>query len=147
MIGKPPHDRRFGIVAAALTMQRSRKNWMPNMAKAGKDIEALLLDSKYYDNAPFWWVTFAAREGLIYDVDPEYGRISKKYGDLPLSMEIDVRDLVDADDETVYNIYARAALTALIHAGRRYNLPVVALEERLAEIEYSLGLHAQTKLS
>lgn len=75
------------------------------------------------------------REGLEYDVQPEYGRINKKYGDLPLSIEIDVRDLSVAGDEGVYLIYSRAALIALIHAGKKYNLPVSGLEYKLEEVE------------
>lgn len=135
MITKPPHDRRFTMSTVALTGQRRKKSWMPMLVRASHDIEQHLLQTGFLEDAPFWWVTMIIREGLKDDPEPEIQRINKKYGDLPLRIEIDVRRIAAAPDEKVYATYLRAALIALIHAGKRYHRHVSELEDLLSRIE------------
>ena len=137
MIAKPPHDRRLGYSFVSVTQQRINKKWMISSNKAKADLETLLLSSNYYDIAPFWWVTMIALLGLKNDFEPEYGQINKKYGDLPIEFELDVRDLVEAgaDANRIYNLYMRAGLSALIHVGTKYDLPVEALKDELFKVE------------
>ena len=101
--------------------------------RSDAEVEALLLDSNFFDSAPFWWVALIYRKGLKNDLAPEIRRINKKYGELPVAFEIDVRLLYRQDDETIYRVYCASALWALIHVGRKYDLPTAALETRVAE--------------
>ena len=141
MIAKPPHDRRLGYSSVAITGQRINKKWITIGDKAKTDLENILLSSNYYASAPFWWITMIVLEGLKNDFVPEYGRISKKYGDLPIEFEMDVRDLVEAgtDLDRVYYLYMRAGLAALIHVGQKYDLPIINLETELYKIETALN--------
>jgi hypothetical protein len=99
------------------------------------EIESLMLTSGYLDYAPFWWVTIAIRYGLKYDAKAHYQRINKKYGDLPLAIEIDTRDLLEAPLARVREIFRRAVLISLIDAGRKYGRPVERLQKELHAIE------------
>lgn len=134
MTGRPPHDRRFVSGSVALTGTRLSRTIMAMGQRSDDEVEALLLNSKFFDNAPFWWVALMYRKGLKNDPAPEIRRINKKYGELPVAFEIDVRLLYRQDDETIYRVYCASALWALIHVGRKYNLPTAALETRLAEL-------------
>ena len=73
--------------------------------------------------------------------EPEYGAIDQKFGSLPIDFEIDTRDLADAgkNEERIYHLYKRAALSALIHVGKKYDLPVETLEEELCQSEIALS--------
>ncbi len=75
------------------------------------------------------------------DFTPEYGRISRKFGSLPIDFEIDTRDLADAgkNEERIHHLYKRAALSALIHVGKKYDLPIKTLEEELCQSEIALS--------
>ena len=101
------------------------------------EIEQVLVSSGYLDDAPFWWVTLSIRYGLRYDQTPGYERIDTQYGDLPLGIEVDVRDLIDAPEHELRIVFETAILKSLIHAGNRYGRPVVELEAMLERIQSS----------
>ena len=130
-IGHPPHNRRLGLLGVSLTKARLNRDRMAAMKIVRDEIEGLMLASGYLEDAPFWWVTVAIRYGLKYDRKPHYQRINKKYGDLPLAIEVDTHDLVGAPLARVTEIYRRAVLVSLIDAGRKYDRPVERLEREL----------------
>jgi hypothetical protein len=74
----------------------------------------------------------AIRYGLKDDDKPSYQAISKKYGDLPLAIEVDTRELTEASLDELKTIFLTAVLKALIHAGQKFGRPVAALERMLA---------------
>ncbi len=93
--------------------------------------------SGYLDDAPFEWVTLALRYGLKNEEKPHYQRINKKYGDLPLGIEVDIREVLKADEagpEELKRLFMIASLKALIDAGKKYNLPVREMEELLEKL-------------
>jgi len=93
------------------------------------ELGPVLISSGYLDDAPFEWVTVALRYGLKNEEKPHYQRINKKYGDLPLAIELDTHELIEADRDELKRLFMLAALKALIHAGQKYKLPVQSLEE------------------
>jgi hypothetical protein len=95
------------------------------------DLEAVMLDCGYLDNAPFEWVTISLRYGLKNADEPHYEPINKEYGDLPLAIELDTNELRSCDRGELAKAFEIAALKALIHAGRKFNLEYAALELRL----------------
>lgn len=134
MINRPPHDKRYVSGAVALTGTRLPRSTMAMGQRSDNEIEALLISSGFLENAPFWWIGLMYHEGLKNDSAPEIRRIKKKYGELPVAFEIDVRLLYRQDDETIYRVYCASALWALVDVGRKYDLPTAALETRLAEL-------------
>ena len=129
MTAKPPHHRRLGLTGIALTEKRNNPLNIRALSEVRDDIEKLLADSGYLENAPFHWVTIALRYGLKNDDVPGYQKIDTEFGDLPLSIEIDSNELRGASPEELKAMFSTAVLKALIHAGEKYNRPDNALVE------------------
>lgn len=132
MIPKPPHNRKLGILAADLVKAPKIRNDMKALTATRDDLEPYLATSGYLDGAPFSWVTVSIRFGLKNDEEPQYEPINKKYGDLPLSIEVDTHELVDVPLLELTRIFKKAALRALIHAGEKYDRPTERLRGVLA---------------
>ena len=98
-------------------------------------IEQFLIESNFLEDAPFKWVGLMYRYGLKNDLVPEYDRIDKKDGELPIAIELKMEILQWADQNNLkllYDIFMIGALEALIHVGHKYHLPFARLEiERL----------------
>ncbi len=135
MIKKPPHNRKLGITGIALTRARNNPNDVKALTLVRDEIEKVMAESGYLDGAPFSWVTLAIRYGLKNDLEPTYQKINERYGDLPLAIEVDTHELLDSPLQQLKNVFKRAALSSLIHAGRRYARPTRELEAELALLE------------
>jgi hypothetical protein len=115
-----------------------------------------LNSSGYFDGAPFLWISMIIRYGLKNDPKTIYrGRINKKYWDLPLSKELDMRVLLTADENDVgmlKDFFEIAALDSMIDAGKKYKLNIKALEERRAKLgqipdwEFEMDEHPEIML-
>jgi hypothetical protein len=99
---------------------------------------SLIEENNLLEKAPFTWFNFIYRYGEHNKFEkPEIGRISKKYGDLPVTVEIasDWIEYASFNDEAMLEqIFESTALMALIHVGKKYKLPIEGLEARLKEI-------------
>jgi len=97
-------------------------------------IEGLIVTSDFLVGAPFTWVGLIYRYGLVNKLKPEYQRINKKYGDIPVAIELDSHILRWADNncpELFRDIFIIGALDALIDVGRKYKLPMdLILQEK-----------------
>lgn len=133
MIVKPPHNRRLGVGGVSLTKQRPNKNSMRCLKDNQDQVEKILLDSDFYRTAPFYWVTIAIRYGLKNEKQPHYLKICKKYGDLPLAIEIDIQGTRHSSYNEIFYLYRIAMLRALIHAGDKFNCNTEALREALKQ--------------
>ena len=128
------HNRKFvpGIVALVKVRLKNTKC----IISIQDEIEKIIIDSHFLDNAPFKWVGLIYRYGLKNTLKPEYQRINKKYGDLPIAVELDTRILKWADEydlQLFKDIFMIAALEALLHVGKQYNLPTQLLEQERAK--------------
>src|SRR5690349_2081583 len=123
------HNRRLVIGGVALTKARVRpaKAAAAAMARVRDELEQELIESNYLKDAPFTWVSLIIREGLIDKPEPHYGKIDRKDGELPLAVGINVHRQLNAHENEIVQVYRRATLTALIHAGEKHGLPVVRL--------------------
>lgn len=133
MIASPPHGRKLGLVGVALTKARNNRKDVEALSQVRDEIEGLLIDSHYLVNAPFSWVTLSIRFGLKDDSTPSYGKINKRYGDLPLAIEVDAHSMGAASLEELKRRFKIATLIALIHAGQKYARPVTSLEDALSQ--------------
>ena len=125
------HNRKLGLCAAALTTARIPNFDIEVMTQMQDDLEQLMLDCGYLENAPFEWVTISLRYGLKNEDEPHYEPINNEYGDLPLAIEVDTNELVGCTRQEMREIFEVAALKALIHAAKKFNLPHSTLEARL----------------
>jgi hypothetical protein len=134
MIAQPPHNRKLGLVGVSLTAARPNKHDFKAAETVRDAIEGVVIDSGYLDGAHFSWVTLAIRYGLKNEEKPHYQAVSKKYGDLPLAIEIDTHEMMQASLHSLCLIFGRATLISLIHAGRKFERPVEALETALQNL-------------
>ena len=134
MVAIPPHERKLGLGGVALTLRRVSRHTGQALNEAGDEYERLVVESGYLEGAPFSWVSLIIHYGLKYDEVPTYQKINKRYGDLPLSIEVDTHDLIDASLHQAKLIFGKAILRALIHAGEKYERPTGRLEEALESL-------------
>ncbi|MDR1597854.1 MAG: immunity protein 39 [Holosporales bacterium] len=126
------------------------------MNKIMAEMQSFLKTSGFFDRAPFSWVGMIIRYGLKNDRHTTYdGRINRKYGDIPLARELDMRVLLTADENDVgmlKDFFEIAALESMIDAGKKYKLNTKALEERRAQLgqipdwEYEMDAHPEIML-
>ena len=131
---KPPHNRKLGLSGVALTKARNPKGDVAALSAVRDELEPVIIESGYLEGAPFWWVTIAIRFGMKTETEPHFQSINKKYGDLPLAIEIETSRILKATGSELTNLFKAAALRSLIAAGHRYNRPtteLVALLEAL----------------
>jgi hypothetical protein len=135
MIAQPPHNRKLGLSGVALTKARNNKHDTKALTAVRDELEQLLIGSAYFTDAPFSWVTVAVRYGLKDEIIPHYEKINQKYGDLPLSIEVDTNRLMGASFEDLVKTFSVAILRALIHAAAKYQRPAEQLRVQLLELE------------
>jgi hypothetical protein len=128
----PPHDTRLGYIEVSLTEQPLQERWGTSLDRLKHEIEQVVIGEGFLTHAPFSWVLLSIRYGLQYSSEPVYYPINAKYGNLMLSFELDVRDLISATDEEVYLIFKRASLMSLVHAGQKYGRPIKVFERMLS---------------
>ena len=125
------HNRKIVLGAVSLTKARTRPYDLEIMGEIMDEIEGLIVENEYLNNAPFKWVSLIFRYGLKNEDEPHYQRINRKHGDLPLAIELDTHELREASREELKDRFTVATLNALIHAGKKYDLPTKALQQRL----------------
>lgn len=124
------HNRKF--VPGIIDMVKVRLPNIKHVVSMQDDIEKIIIDSNFLENAPFKWVGLFFRLGIKNDLIPEYQRIDKKDGELPIAVEIDFELLKWADDHDVQllkDLFMMAGLEALIHVGKKYKLPIDIIEK------------------
>jgi hypothetical protein len=125
---KPPHDRKLALLGTALTKARNPKESIFALSAVRDELEPILIDTGFCDEAPFSWVTISIRYGLKEESKPHYQAINKRYGDLPLAIEIPTDKMQGATFDDLKRIFKDASLRALIHAGEKYGRPVEVLK-------------------
>lgn len=140
---KSMHDRKFTFSMVSLTKARPPRKKDRATLMIRDNLDSYIKQSGFLDNAPFIWIALSIRYGLKNDEKPGYQRISKKYGDLPVYIEIDTHELLEhkEDEATLYRIHYRPCLLALIDIAKKYKLDGSYFESELeklnkGEIEY-----------
>lgn len=129
------HNRKLVLSGIALTKARIPPK--PNAAAANRvrdELEQEIIQSGYLENAPFRWVGLSIRYGLVDELEPRYDKIDTADDELPLAIEIDVHRLLGVSEDEMAAVYRKATLTALVHAGERYGLPVERLRDLLEAV-------------
>lgn len=125
------HNRKIVLSGVALTKARNNRYGLEVMGNIMDEIEGLLLTMGYLESAPFEWVGLTLRYGLKNEDAPHYQGIDKRDGELALAIELDTHELREASREELKDRFIVATLNALIHAGKKYDLPTKALQQRL----------------
>ena len=112
-------------------------NTVGSVTVARDRLRKILEESGFFKEAKFTWIGLMYRYGENNNPAPEYDKIDKKDGELPIAIEIasDWIEYASFNDEAMLEqIFESTALMALIHVGQKYKLPTEALKARLDEI-------------
>jgi hypothetical protein len=120
----PSHGRILGLLGVALTLARNPRDSSKAMSAIRDELESILKNSRFCEGQGFSWITIAVRFGLKDDAEPRFGKVNRKYGDLPLSIEIDSHRLEGRQLDQLIPILRTAVLLALIHVGKKYHCDV-----------------------
>lgn len=116
------HNRKLVIGGVALVKERI-KNDVNALAEVRNEVETLLVESNYFASAPFKWIGLIIRYGLKDNFQPQYQKINKYHGDLPIAVEVNTQSLISAEYETIKQIFRHATIQALISVAEKYGLP------------------------
>jgi hypothetical protein len=130
----PPHNTKFSISTKEVLKSPSNPFKRNAHLQSSDELEALVIEINYLDNAPFSWVRVTIFFGNKY-TKPRCNPIDKKYGDLGLSIEINGQDIRNKDLNELKTLFKIAGLKSLIHAGKKYNRPIERLEKELQILE------------
>lgn len=134
------HNRKLIVNAADLTGARfpAKKLAVHVLGDVADELEPVIISTGYLEGAPFRWVLISLELGLKNDSEPRYGKISKKYGDLTMMIELDTHEMLDADREELKRLFRIATLKTLVHIGKKYNLPYdefqLSLDQATADV-------------
>lgn len=118
------HNRKF--VPGRIYLVEGRLLNSKKTACIHDDLEKIVIDSGILENAPFKWIGLMYRFGTRNMFKPNYMRIDKKDGELPIAVEIKFEILRWADHYDVpflTEILMIAGLEALLHVCNKYKLP------------------------
>jgi Immunity protein 39 len=90
------HNRNLVIGTVALVMGRLRKDGTA-LDEVRDEVEQLMLSTDFLADAPFKFISLIIRYGLVNKTKPDDEPISKKYGDLPIAIELDMTMLKTAE--------------------------------------------------
>lgn len=114
--------RRLAIGGVALVEARLGKI-NPVLMQILEEFNQWLLDDGWPGPAPFQYVSLIIRFGLKDDLEPEIGRVNKKYGELAVSIEVDTHPLLKRDMEVARQVFQRATALALLGVAQKYSIP------------------------
>lgn len=98
------------------------------MQEICNDLEPLLKEMGFVDNAPFKTVSMVIRFGEKTDLTPDYDPINKRYSELPVAVEMELAGLRVASKDVVKSAFVKATINVLIDVAKKYNLPSEPLE-------------------
>ena len=125
------HDRKY--VPSAVDLVKGRVKNSPELIEQDH-LEHLLIQSHFFDTAPFKWVGLMYRYGIKNCLIPHYAPIDQRDGELPIAIDLKMEIIEWADKNNLtllYDIHIIAALEALLHVGRKHKLPTHLIEAEL----------------
>lgn len=128
MTAQPKHNRKLVLGGVSLTNATLSRNTFSAASAVRDRIEKVLIDSEYLKSAPFSWIGIIIRYGIQNELTPNYRQIDTNDGELPLAIEVDSNEMIDASIADIETIFQLAVLKALIHAGEKFDRPVHALK-------------------
>lgn len=121
------HDRALVIGAVAFVPGRVRGDALA-LGAVRDELERALRNDGWPVVAPFRWVGLIIRYGSHWNLAPEFQRINKKHGDLPIAIEIPMAEVHRAPVVELERIFRYASVAALLAVAEKFKLPSEAIE-------------------
>ena len=127
-----PEQRILLIGGVSLIKGRVREAG-PAMQEICNELEPILKQAGFIDNAPFNTVSLIIRFGEKTDLTPDYEPINKRHSELPIAVEMELSELRLASREVVKNAFMQATIEVLIDIAKKYQLPEPQLPKCLPQ--------------
>jgi AraC-like DNA-binding protein len=110
--------RKLNLGAVSLVRGRVKGD-IPIASMVRDEVEALL-DSEFFEDAPFDSIGLIIRYGSKTNLSPEYQPIEN--GELPVAIEVSMESLRKAKNDELARIFRWALLEALLAIAEKYRL-------------------------
>lgn len=127
------HRRVFLLGAVALVRGRIRDSVQIG-SRVQEKVESLLLEQGFFQSAPFDCIGLILRIGEQLVIEPKYQSVNQA-GELPISIELDMKQLRAVSSVEVERIYTWATLEALLHVASTFDLPCELLRRERETFE------------
>lgn len=93
------------------------------------DLEPMLTEAGFVDEAPFKTISMIIRFGQKDDLTPKYDRINKKHSELPVAVELELAGLRTMNKDDLRCAFITATIDVLLDLAQKYGLPDTQLRE------------------
>jgi hypothetical protein len=128
------HNRKIVLGAVSLTTKSPNTHDLEVMGETMNEIEQLMVADKFLENAQFQWISLVFRYGIHDETVPRYQRVSKKYGDLPLSIEVENDRIRLLPKDALRDAFLLTTLKVLLHVADKYKLSAGAIATRYHQL-------------
>lgn len=92
------------------------------LTRLQSNIGPLLDKIKFFEGMEFNWITIQIEYGLVNDSEPRMERIDKRYLDLPMTMQIDIRTILKMNEDQLYQYFLGVLEICLVHVAMKYGI-------------------------
>ena len=121
-------DQRILLIGGVSLIKGRVKEAGLAMKEICDDLEPLLKEIGFVDNAPFKTVSMIIRFGEKTDLTPDYEPVNKRHSELPVAVEMELSGLRVASKDVVKSAFVKATVDVLLDVAKKYGLPSEQLE-------------------
>lgn len=124
-------NKRIILIGGVGLVKGSLRGIGKFMLEVCNDFEPVLQEYKFTESAPFHTISIIIRVGERSDFDPEYGSVNRRSDEIPVSVQIDMKELheIAMDKGKMRQLVADIAINILYDIAKKYSLPIEALSK------------------
>ena len=127
---------KFLLNAISMTRKRPPHFDIESMYLARDSLNSFAERVGLFGGQKFESISVIIGYGLVDTTrDPEIGRVLKKYKELPVTIELDIREVCKLDRESLALRFEVAILESLVRVAEKYKVGTEEIKDRLAELE------------
>ena len=127
------HDRRL-VTSGSIVVPGRLRDSSAIRSEVRDELEAMLVETGFFERAPFRWIGLMFRYSDETNLVPEFEPIDPSDGELPMTIELELRSVRRLPREEAKRVHQLAAIDAIISAAQKFGLPDEALWKRKAEL-------------
>lgn len=121
-------NQRILLIGGVSLIKGCVRNAGLAMQEICADLEPLLNEIGFIDDAPFKTVSLIIRFGEKTDLTPDYQPINKRHSELPVAVEMELAGLRVASKDTVKRVFLKITIDVLLDIAEKYDLPFEQLK-------------------
>ncbi|KJG37390.1 hypothetical protein UA32_12820 [Photobacterium angustum] len=121
-------DQRILLIGGVSLMKGRVKEAGPVMREICDELEPMLQDIGFLNEAPFKTISMIICFGEKDDLTPQYDPINKRHSELPVGVELELAGLRTASKDVVKAAFVTATIDVLLDVSEKYGLPNAPLK-------------------